>query len=287
METNRLRQFCTIVETESMSKSADLLGISLSGLSRSIQILQEQLDIDLIMPQGRGIVVTEKGRDLYPKAKLILESIDGLKDTAIDQQKMYKLVCTEVFTHNLIPLIAKQLDGQVSQIMELPPQHLELSILNRQFDFGITYLPFSMEGIEHLAFSKIKLGAFKKVGTFKNYDTKEIPFILPSSALQQNPMGIKSRDGWPQSLWARKYTYKTNNLSTALSLAQIGEGAVLIPKFVAENLNTMSDSKHQLEEIKLPCKQSLLTSELFLTKRIETQENMFSKKLISFVKGNI
>ena len=59
METNRLRQFCTVVETGSFRKAADILGISHSGLFKSIKTLEEEVGFVLFLPSGRGIVVVE------------------------------------------------------------------------------------------------------------------------------------------------------------------------------------------------------------------------------------
>ena len=65
METNRLKQFCTVKETGNLRKAANLLGISHSGLSKSMKALEEELGFPLFQSNGRGIVVTDEGLKLY------------------------------------------------------------------------------------------------------------------------------------------------------------------------------------------------------------------------------
>ncbi len=65
MDTNRLRQFCAIAETGSMTKASRLLHITHSGLSKSMKLLQEELGLELLRPCGRGIMLTEHGKLIY------------------------------------------------------------------------------------------------------------------------------------------------------------------------------------------------------------------------------
>lgn len=43
MDTKRLRQFCAIAETGSLTKAAELLHITHSGFSKSMKLLQDDL----------------------------------------------------------------------------------------------------------------------------------------------------------------------------------------------------------------------------------------------------
>ena len=67
METNRLHQFYTLYQTVNLRKASELLGISHSGLSKSMTILQRELDQDLFITVGRGIAFTDKGHQLAAK----------------------------------------------------------------------------------------------------------------------------------------------------------------------------------------------------------------------------
>lgn len=73
MEIDRLKQFCVIVETGSMTKAAKLMHITHSGLSKSMQILPSELNTVLLQPAGRGITLTDAGIKVYHRAKIFLQ----------------------------------------------------------------------------------------------------------------------------------------------------------------------------------------------------------------------
>ena len=73
MDTNRVRQFCVITETGSMTKAAELLFITHSGLSKTMKLLQEELGCALLRASGRGIALTEDGIRIYQHSKQFLE----------------------------------------------------------------------------------------------------------------------------------------------------------------------------------------------------------------------
>jgi len=64
METDRLKYFCVIVDTGSLTKAAEVLGVSHSGLSKAMSVLQGELGFKILVPKGRGLELTEKGREL-------------------------------------------------------------------------------------------------------------------------------------------------------------------------------------------------------------------------------
>ena len=65
---------------------------------------------------------------------------------------------------------------------------------------GLTYVPLPQEGIEYLRLCPLELGIFARRGAFPKVPLAEIPFVTPTTPLPMNPLGIKERDGWPESL---------------------------------------------------------------------------------------
>ncbi|MBL7546005.1 MAG: LysR family transcriptional regulator [Bdellovibrionaceae bacterium] len=52
METDRIRHFCTVYETESLTRAAELLGITHGGLHKSLKTLEADLGVKLTIPHG-------------------------------------------------------------------------------------------------------------------------------------------------------------------------------------------------------------------------------------------
>src|SRR5882757_2115160 len=101
METNRLRQFCVVVETGGLREAARLLHISHSGLSKSMKALEGELGASLFLPSGRGLVVTDVGRQVYTHAKRALAGIEELESVARGEPRVMspiRIATFEVFS---------------------------------------------------------------------------------------------------------------------------------------------------------------------------------------------
>ena len=59
----------------------------------------------------------------------------------------------------------------------------------------------------------------------------EIPFVVPNRAVDNNPLSLKSRDGWPFEV-QRNIQYGASSLSLALKIVDQGLAAVFMPKFL-------------------------------------------------------
>jgi LysR family nitrogen assimilation transcriptional regulator len=75
VDFKQLRYFLSLVDAGSFSKAAVMLGIGQPALSRYIRTLEEELGIDLLYRNGRGIVLTEAGKILQEHAKAIVEHV--------------------------------------------------------------------------------------------------------------------------------------------------------------------------------------------------------------------
>ncbi|MBT4589924.1 MAG: LysR family transcriptional regulator [Rhodospirillaceae bacterium] len=72
LEMNYLEHFTAAVEAGSIGKAARSLNISQPGLTRSIRILEEQLEVTLLERSVKGVTPTDFGANFYTRAKSIL-----------------------------------------------------------------------------------------------------------------------------------------------------------------------------------------------------------------------
>lgn len=242
METNRLKQFCTVVETGSLTKAADLLGITHGGLHKSLRVLENDLGFALTVGKGRGIEITEQGRGFYPMCLEILRTIEKVfqKDSKAEPTE-YKIGSLEIF----LKLLPKNLlttptflDRRVS-FQELSPGQIEIAVQKRILDVGITYIPMPTEGVEYLRIGKFKMGIFCAEAKLATLPLRDIPFVVPSATLHSNPMDILNTDGWKEGLFLRKIGYRTSSLSTAIDIVKVGKAAVFMPVFLKTSFNTV------------------------------------------------
>lgn len=288
METERLRQFCAIADTGSLTKAAEVLNISLGGLSKSIKVLEDEIGFPLFNPSGRGLAITEKGLTFYGKAKNVLDSVANLTRPEELTKSLFRIGLLEVFSvYFMGKILAKKFVGQRMELIERSPGEIEMLLLNRQIDCGLTYLPFPQSGLEVLKIGSFELHAFAKGEIAKNKSLQEIPFIIPITGLDENPLGIKERDGWPDAAFARNRLHKTNMLSTALDMARNGLGAVFMPDFVARMHNESHRPEFQLLPVESTSKMPRVKRQLFLLKRTGAEETAEIKKLVAGVREQL
>jgi len=80
MDLKRLRYFCAIVEHGQISKAAQALNIAQPPLSLRLKELEEEFGVTLIKRGNRQCEVTEAGRCLYERARMVLSEIDDLTE---------------------------------------------------------------------------------------------------------------------------------------------------------------------------------------------------------------
>ena len=74
-----LRTFCTLVEVGHFTHTAERLYMTQSGVSQHIRKLESQLDIDLLIRQGKQFSLTDAGEQLYREAEDILQRLSRLE----------------------------------------------------------------------------------------------------------------------------------------------------------------------------------------------------------------
>jgi DNA-binding transcriptional LysR family regulator len=82
MELSQLRTLIHVAELGSLSKAADRLHIAQPALSRQVRMLEEELGFALFTRHGRGMVITEQGRDVLKHATRVLAELDEIRATA-------------------------------------------------------------------------------------------------------------------------------------------------------------------------------------------------------------
>ena len=83
IDGSALRTFLTVLETMSVTKTADMLGVSQSAVSHTIDKLRSTFDDPLFVRDGRGIRPTAKAQSLRDPVGVVL---DGLKSFSYERK---------------------------------------------------------------------------------------------------------------------------------------------------------------------------------------------------------
>lgn len=82
MDIRHFRSFVTIADLGNITHAAQKLGIEQAPLSQQLRKMEESLGTPLFIRQTRGVILTEAGRILLPRARLILDLRRQFVETA-------------------------------------------------------------------------------------------------------------------------------------------------------------------------------------------------------------
>ena len=91
MDSNRLKQFRVIAECENITKAAELLYISQPALSKSLSILESELNCQLFNRIGHKLYLNENGKKLLKYAYKIEELLAQIEEEFKPQERILSI----------------------------------------------------------------------------------------------------------------------------------------------------------------------------------------------------
>lgn len=90
MDIAQLKTLIHVAELGSLSRAADRLQIAQPALSRQIKLLEKELGTYLFVRHGRGMMITEAGREVLEHAVHIMVEMDKIRSTASSTGSTFK-----------------------------------------------------------------------------------------------------------------------------------------------------------------------------------------------------
>jgi DNA-binding transcriptional LysR family regulator len=84
MELSQLRTLISVAELGSLSKAAERMRVAQPALSRQMRMLEKELGVALFTRHGRGMELTEHGRETLKHASRIVAELDEIRASATD-----------------------------------------------------------------------------------------------------------------------------------------------------------------------------------------------------------
>jgi len=286
MDTNRIRYFLSVVRTGSISKAAEFHRVSSPALSKSLRLLESELSEKLLIPNGRGILVTDRGRQIASSLEEIIRKLDEVIDkkdrkvSASDHGGALKIVTFEVFsTHFMERILSSHFAGRSCRLLELTPGLMEQAVARKECDYGMTYIPIPHPELDHLKVMPIEMGIFGSKRLNGSFDEYQTPFVIPTAPVEGSPNKVRGLDGWPDDAFPRQVKYEVAMMETALGIVRRGLAVVYLPKFIAHLHNEIVKSEFALTEQPLPAKMPRRKDYVYIIKRKADLEDSTIKKL--------
>jgi LysR family transcriptional regulator, nitrogen assimilation regulatory protein len=90
MDIAQLKTLIHVAELGSLSRASDRLNIVQPALSRQIRLLEQELGVFLFERHGRGMVITQAGREVLDHATRIMTELEGIRNSVIGDKADYK-----------------------------------------------------------------------------------------------------------------------------------------------------------------------------------------------------
>lgn len=251
MELHQLRYFVAVAESGGFSKAAKRCFVAQPSLSQQIIKLESELGSKLFDRLGRSVVLTETGKALLPKARLILSEADNIK-TGITEEVDSGAGILRV---GIIPTIAPyMLPGSLKRFSEsFPKAKLALNenlteklvegLIELEIDIAIMSLPIENKLVQTevlfddpLVLALSPEHPLSEAKEIRIEDLKEIPFIALG---EEQCLGEQVKNFCYERQINPDIICRTWNLSTIQQFVSLGDGVSLVPKMFV-NTDTSS-----------------------------------------------
>ncbi len=243
MDSNFSKIFIEIASCSNITKAAENLGYTQSGLSHTLNRAEDELGFKLFYRAKSGVTLTPEGRILLPAAKELERSVEKLYETISSIQGITKGLVTigtfQSISINMLSPVLKAFQQDYPQIkIDLKEGSIEEIhdwILDHTVDLGLTSLQ------ENDEFDYIPIHKDPMVGVVpygydlknKNYiDVSEFenqPFIMPSMDKQNDSDVDKvlKKAGIEANV-----TFSSKDDIAIMSMVENGLGVSILPELI-------------------------------------------------------
>lgn len=104
MDLRQLESFIKVVETGSFTKAAELMRVSQPSISMHVQNLETELHTTLLQRDTKKVKITDRGKELYDCATMIIKTLDKLtRDWADEENGIIRLGASTIPSGYILP----------------------------------------------------------------------------------------------------------------------------------------------------------------------------------------
>lgn len=193
LDFRRLRYFVTVCELGSFSRASEFLNVAQSALSQNVAMLEEDLGVQLLVRQPRGVSRTEAGVRLHAHARGVLHALEqaeldvrALARAAVGPVMVgFNYTAMEAIGLPFIRRVAATLTQVRLRVIEAHSEIMHEWMLSGQADIALTLVPPAddrLEAVPLLDEELVCLGTRAMIGDGGPIDLADVlrlPLIMP------------------------------------------------------------------------------------------------------------
>lgn len=146
IDWNQMRALLATVEAGSLSGAARKLGLTQPTLGRQVAALEKSLGVVLFERAGRGLVLTQTGRELIAPLRAMAEASDRVALVASRQSQavegLVRVTASDIYAQYLLPPILKKLRAEAPGItIDVVASNEVEDLIRRKADIAIRHVP--------------------------------------------------------------------------------------------------------------------------------------------------
>ncbi|MGQ7260786.1 LysR substrate-binding domain-containing protein [Vreelandella sp. V005] len=233
--------FVTVVDSGSITSAAERLGISVSGVSRALNRLEQKLGATLLRRTTRRLELTEEGETFLEHCRRILAAVEEAEEAMLDrhnqpQGRLRVNAAPSFMQFVIVPLIGEFRASYPGVKLELDTHDRFVDLLEQRVDLAIRIgeLEDSSLHARLLGYSPLRLLAspayLERAGIPQGIEDLQAHSLLGFSQLDH-------LNQWPLILGDGQHlhiipTLSASSGSTLIELAMAGEGIVCLADFM-------------------------------------------------------
>ena len=134
--------FVQVAETGSLSRAAEVLGLSNAAASRHLSALEDRLGARLVERNTRRLYLTDTGREFFSRAKTILSDLkdaeSAVNATALNPTGVLRITASLSFSlHHVAPLLREYTQRYPNVTVHVEAANRYLNIIDNNIDVAI------------------------------------------------------------------------------------------------------------------------------------------------------
>ncbi len=243
MKTSKYEILLTVLEEKNITKAAEKLDYTQPGVSQIVKNIENDLELKLIVPSGRGIEITESGKKLYGTLEQIVKwekrfeavanSLIGLEEgkirvgviASVAMQWMPYIIkeFTEIYPNIEFELVFVDFEEIVEQLRQ---GKMDCGILIEEESEDLDFIPLMVDEF------KVVLPEGHRLAVYDEIPIKELEkevFIIPTTAADVGIYKIlKDANIKPEMKYFSDEDY------SSLAMVQLGLGVTILPQLILD-----------------------------------------------------
>lgn len=136
---DEMQTFVRVVESGGISAAAERLSVAKSAVSRRLQELENRLGVELLRRTTRRMALTEEGRAYYERCVRILDEVDEVENSLINEQRQVQglVRMAAPLSLPLWPLLGEFMQRHPGVRLDLDMEDRYIDILREGVDLAI------------------------------------------------------------------------------------------------------------------------------------------------------